>query len=98
MVVERPTATAAEVEKDEFVAGGRTLCRKLEEYAPRNVAFLGKAAFAAITKSRAISWGRQPTTFAGAATWVLPNPSGLNRGFSLTALVEAYSELRREIN
>jgi TDG/mug DNA glycosylase family protein len=26
--------------------------------------------------------------------WVLPNPSGLNRGFALDALVRAYSELR----
>jgi TDG/mug DNA glycosylase family protein len=97
VVVERPTATAAEVESEEFVAGGRVLCRKLERYAPHHVAFLGKAAFAAITRSREVSWGRQPTTFAGAASWVLPNPSGLNRGFSLSALVEAYGQLRREL-
>lgn len=98
VVVERPTASAAEVDDDEFLAGGRDLCRKIEQHAPRHVAFLGKAAFSAITKEREISWGRQPTTFAGAAIWVLPNPSGRNRGFSLTALVEAYSELRRELD
>jgi TDG/mug DNA glycosylase family protein len=32
--------------------------------------------------------------FAGARVWVLPNPSGLNRAFSLQALVAAYQELR----
>jgi TDG/mug DNA glycosylase family protein len=26
--------------------------------------------------------------------WILPNPSGLNRGFTLAALVTAYAELR----
>jgi TDG/mug DNA glycosylase family protein len=38
--------------------------------------------------------GRQSVEFAGAAAWVLPNPSGLNRSFTLDALVQAYSELR----
>jgi double-stranded uracil-DNA glycosylase len=32
--------------------------------------------------------------FASIATWILPNPSGLNRSFTLGALVRAYSELR----
>ena len=41
----------------------------------------------------AIAWGRQPGRFGGAAVWVLPNPSGLNRNFSLAALVEAYRDL-----
>jgi TDG/mug DNA glycosylase family protein len=41
-----------------------------------------------------VEWGRQPTEFAGTMAWVLPNPSGLNRSFSLDALVAAYSEFR----
>jgi len=98
VVVERATATAAEVKREEFSAGGLVLCQKLERYAPHNVAFLGKAAFAAISKNREISWGQQPTTFAGAPTWVLPNPSGLNRSFNLKALVQAYRELRGELD
>jgi len=35
--------------------------------------------------------------FGGAPAWVLPNPSGLTRGFSLDALVQAYSAFRVEI-
>jgi TDG/mug DNA glycosylase family protein len=95
VVVERPTASADEIAHHEFVAGGVALCRKIERYAPRNVAFLGKAAFAAIAGNREVSWGRQPAAIGGAAIWILPNPSGRNRGFSLTALVEAYGQLRR---
>jgi TDG/mug DNA glycosylase family protein len=32
--------------------------------------------------------------FGGAEVWVLPNPSGLNRAFSLEELVSAYRDLR----
>jgi TDG/mug DNA glycosylase family protein len=96
-VVARPTAGADEIANDEYVAGGRALRRKIERYAPRSVAFLGKAAFAAIAKQRDVSWGRQSATFGGTAIWVLPNPSGRNFAFSLAALVEAYGELRRDL-
>jgi TDG/mug DNA glycosylase family protein len=29
--------------------------------------------------------------------WIVPNPSGLNRGFTLDALVTAYAELREAL-
>jgi double-stranded uracil-DNA glycosylase len=41
-----------------------------------------------------VGWGRYPPGFAETMAWVLPNPSGLNRGFALDALVGAYTELR----
>jgi TDG/mug DNA glycosylase family protein len=94
-VVRRPTAGAGEVVSNEFRAGGVVLRERIEEYAPRNIAFLGKAAFAAIMQKREVSWGGQPDTFAGAAVWILPNPSGRNRSFSLADLIDAYSALRR---
>ena len=58
-VVERPTATGREVGVDEFVASGLALRGKIERYAPHHLAFLGKAAFAAITAERNVEWGRQ---------------------------------------
>jgi TDG/mug DNA glycosylase family protein len=57
------------------------------------VAFLGKRALSGMLAKPDIAWGRQPSEFAGTIAWVLPNPSGLNRGFTLDALVRAYSEL-----
>jgi TDG/mug DNA glycosylase family protein len=45
---------------------------------------------------KTVDWGLQPERFGGAKAWVLPNPSGLNRGFSLDQLVEAYGLLRIE--
>ena len=41
-----------------------------------------------------INWGRFPMEFAGTMAWILPNPSGLNRGFTLDALVGAYTAFR----
>jgi TDG/mug DNA glycosylase family protein len=92
--VARPTRSAAEVSRDEFTSSAQALERKLAALKPRAIAFLGKAAYAAITKTAKVEWGRQPAPFAGAQVWVLPNPSGLNRNFQLDTLVAAYRELR----
>ncbi|OWT59184.1 G/U mismatch-specific DNA glycosylase [Candidimonas nitroreducens] len=94
VVVDRPTIRADEVSRQEFQASHGTLHRKIELFAPAYIAFLGKAAYSAISGRRDIAWGLQPERFAGAVAWVLPNPSGLNRAFRLDDLVQAYRELR----
>jgi double-stranded uracil-DNA glycosylase len=91
--VERPTVSASELKSREFHEAAEELERKLRRYVPRNVAFLGKPAFAAIFRQRSVEWGQQFMKFGGAEVWVLPNPSGLNRAFSLDELVSAYREL-----
>ncbi|MFM0337039.1 G/U mismatch-specific DNA glycosylase [Paraburkholderia fungorum] len=93
-VVSRPTARADELSQWEFKAAASEFEQKIERHAPQCVAFLGKMALAAMSGRRDIQWGAQPRTFGGARVWVLPNPSGLNRSFSLDALVIAYRELR----
>jgi TDG/mug DNA glycosylase family protein len=92
--VERPTVCASDLKRSDFVDGSSKLARKVEQFGPRYIAFLGKPACSAIFNQRAIPWGLQPTRFAGAAVWILPNPSGLNRAFTLGGLVTAYQELR----
>lgn len=93
-VVSRPTARAADLSRSELELAGDDFRRKVERYAPRHVAFLGKMALAAISGTRSIHWGLQTEPFGGACAWVLPNPSGLNRAFDLDALVVAYREVR----
>ncbi len=92
--VERPTVKASELTSHEFHEGAADLERKLRRYRPRFLAFLGKPAFAAIFRQRRVDWGQQAIRFGGADVWVLPNPSGLNRAFSLDSLVSFYRELR----
>jgi len=91
--VSRATARADQLSPSEIEAAACGLEQKVRRYAPRYIAFLGKAALSAITRQREIEWGLQANTFGGARAWVLPNPSGLNRGFSLDSLVAAYREL-----
>ncbi|MDR3535202.1 MAG: G/U mismatch-specific DNA glycosylase [Acetobacteraceae bacterium] len=94
-VVERPTARADQLSAQEFIAVAAHFEQKIARYAPRFVAFLGKAAYSALSGRREIAWGSQSTALGGAAVWVLPNPSGRNRAFSLDQLVSAYSQLYR---
>lgn len=93
-VVRRPTKRATEISRDEFRQAQSSFESKIKHYAPRSIAFLGKRAILALTGQPSVNWGRLPVGFAGTTAWVLPNPSGLNRGFTLDALVRAYTELR----
>lgn len=95
--VARPTARADELSRAEIEAEALQFEAKIRRYAPDVIAFLGKAAICAMSGARDIEWGPQTARFGGARAWVLPNPSGLNRAFSLEALAAAYSELRSAV-
>jgi double-stranded uracil-DNA glycosylase len=92
--VDRATSRAGELSRYEFERAAAGLSAKIARYSPTYTAFLGKPAFSAIFGRRLVSWGKQDVLLGGSKTWVLPNPSGLNRSFSLHQLVLAYSELR----
>ncbi|MGR9348847.1 G/U mismatch-specific DNA glycosylase (plasmid) [Rhizobium leguminosarum] len=92
--VSRPTKSASELKRQDYLSAAPVLENKIRKFSPANLAFLGKAAYAAISLRADVEWGRQPEKFAGAAVWLLPNPSGLNRAFTLTTLTEHYLELR----
>lgn len=94
-VVERPTARADQLSKQEFIFAAADFEKKIARYSPRCVAFLGKAAYSALSGQRQVGWGLQPATFGNAAVWVLPNPSGRNLAFSQARLVDAYRSLRQ---
>ena len=93
-VVRRATQKASDVSAEEFRQARPDFEAKMRRHAPRALAFLGKRALAAMIGRPDVAWGRQPEAFAATMAWVLPNPSGLNRGFALDALVRAYTELR----
>jgi TDG/mug DNA glycosylase family protein len=96
-VVRRATARASDVPVAEFKLARSAFERKMHRYAPRYLGFLGKRALSAMNNQPDIDWGRQRARLATAAVWVLPNPSGLNRGFTLDALVRSYAELRSAV-
>jgi TDG/mug DNA glycosylase family protein len=93
-LVNRATATADEVEPNEFVEGRKRLEAKLRKYRPKVVAFLGVGAYCHAFGLKSAKVGRQPERFGGAQIWVLPNPSGLNANYQLPDLVKLFRALR----
>ncbi|MGA2537267.1 MAG: G/U mismatch-specific DNA glycosylase [Terracidiphilus sp.] len=91
--VARPTVSATDLSRDDYVSARAPFARKMAKYRPRYIAFLGKPAVSVFLNQRDLSWGLQKTTLGGSAVWVLPNPSGLNRAFTLGMLTDAYREL-----
>ncbi len=96
-VVARTTATAAELAPEEFVAGGRSLERKLRRHRPRRLAVLGIGAFRTAFGRPKATLGPQPEPIAGTPVWVLPNPSGLNANHQLADLAALFAELRAAV-
>lgn len=94
-LVTRVTATAAELADEELRAGGRRVEALVRDLGPRHVAFLGLTTYRVAFGRRGATVGEQTERLAEARIWVLPNPSGLNAGWSKARLVEAYGALRR---
>lgn len=97
-VVRRATRRASEIAPQEFRQARPEFEDRMRRFVPRSLAFLGKRACGAMMNVGDVQWGRQREPIAGTAAWILPNPSGLNRGFTLGALVRAYTELRIALN
>lgn len=96
-IVSRATKRADEIAVAEFQQARPEFEIRMRQYMPRVIAFLGKRALAGMIHKPDVQWGILPMEFAGTTAWVLPNPSGLNRGFTLNNLVTVYSELRKTL-
>lgn len=92
-LVNRATATAAELAPGEFIAGRQRLAAKVRRYRPRTVAFLGIGAYCQAFSVKQAAVGPQRLPLEGARVWVLPNPSGLNANYQLAALVKLFRRL-----
>ena len=96
-VVARATATAAELDADELRQGAVALEQRVARWRPRALAVLGVGAYRTGFARSAAVFGRQAEDVAGVPVWVLPNPSGLNAHYSLTALGELFGRLREAV-
>ena len=94
-VVERATATAAELSGDEYVEGGRRLAAKVRRYRPAFLAVLGVGAYRTAFARPKARLGRQDEMIGESIVWVLPNPSGLNAHYQPRDLARLFAELRR---
>ena len=96
-LIARMTPGIDALRPEEYVAGARVLRRKIRRFKPAIVGLVGVSIYRSLFNVRSgthVSLGLQAETLEGARVFVLPNPSGRNRTFTLDALVQAYSELR----
>jgi TDG/mug DNA glycosylase family protein len=96
-VVNRATATAAELSAEELVAGGQRLLATAQRYRPRCIAVLGVTAYRAAFGRPKAGFGQQEERIADSIVWVLPNPSGLNAHYTPADLARVFGELRAEV-
>jgi TDG/mug DNA glycosylase family protein len=93
-VVSRASAAADELTREELIAGGEELARKVKRYKPRYLAIVGVGAYRTAFDRPKAKMGLQDDTIGETKIWVLPNPSGLNANYQAAALVQLYAELR----
>jgi TDG/mug DNA glycosylase family protein len=96
-VVPFATASAAELTREDFIAGGRRLASKAKRYTPKIIAILGVGAYRQAFDNLKAQIGAQPERIHDARVWVLPNPSGLNANYRLPELVKLFRQLRRAV-
>lgn len=96
-LVDRATATADELEKEELHEGGKRLLRKLQVFRPKVLAVLGISAYRTAFEQPKAKLGRQPELLAETIVWVLPNPSGLNAHFPPAKLADVFRDFRKEL-
>jgi TDG/mug DNA glycosylase family protein len=112
-LVPRPSPGINDLAPSEYVAGWKTLDRKIRRYRPKVVALVGVTLYRAIApllagevdrktraavRSRPIALGPLPAVIHGAQVFVLPNPSGRNANFTYAEMLAAFTALRTMLN
>ncbi len=95
-LVQRATARASELDREEFRAGGERLVELVDRLEPEVVAVAGVTAYRDAFGDRGAAMGRQQTSIGGSQLWVVPNPSGLNAHETIDSLAHWYGQVARE--
>lgn len=96
-IVARPSRTAAELGKEEYVAGREELKRKLTEYRPCIACYAGIGVYREFAQIKNVRCGRQSVSVvSGVTDFVVPSPSGRNP-ILFSRQLEYYQELKRKI-
>lgn len=96
-LVQRATATAAELSDEEYRKGGTRIRRMVRKWKPRAVCFLGVGAYGTAYGIKRVKVGPQEGDFEGSLLWIIPNPSGLNANYQLPDYVRMLRELRETL-
>jgi double-stranded uracil-DNA glycosylase len=86
-LVKRATVGADELTAEEYRAGAERLAWTVELLHPETVCFVGLTGYRVAIDRKAVA-GPLPGGFAGAAAYLMPNPSGLNAHATPASLAE----------
>lgn len=96
-IVNRATATAAELTPEELRDGSKRLVKKVERYRPHTLAILGISAYRIAFNVPKAGLGRQRIQIGETVVWVLPNPSGLNAHYQIDDLAQWFRQCAADI-
>lgn len=93
-IVSRPTRAAAEITRQEYVAGRAELKLKLQTYKPQIACYVGIGVYQQFSGKSNIVCGLQPEpVIPGILDFVVSSPSGLNR-IPLQTQLACFTELK----
>ncbi|MGH4001415.1 MAG: G/U mismatch-specific DNA glycosylase [Pseudonocardiaceae bacterium] len=92
-IVPRATARADELSPAELIAGGARLRKLVDELRPVALGVVGITAYRVAFAAPKAAVGPQPAVGA-TLVWALPNPSGLNAHWSLSAMAAEFARFR----
>jgi double-stranded uracil-DNA glycosylase len=96
-VVQRATATAAELKRAEYVAGGKRLKSIVARYTPKWIAVLGVGAYRVAFDAPSADVGEQDEMIGSTKVWLLPSPSGLNAHYQPRDLAKLFRKFREAV-
>jgi TDG/mug DNA glycosylase family protein len=97
-IVERPTKAADEITKEEYKKGREILKKKISQYKPRFVCYVGKGVYQEFSKKKEIPWGLQnESVIPGSRDFVAPSSSGLVR-MKVAEIIAIYRKLSELLN
>lgn len=92
-IVARPTKTAAKITKQEYKEGATILRRKIAQYKPNIVCYVGKGVYEQLMGRKQIAWGKQgESVVPGVIDFVAPSSSGLVR-MPMDDIIAIYKQL-----
>jgi double-stranded uracil-DNA glycosylase len=102
-LVPRATPGIDTLRPQEFVAGARTLRRKIARFQPAVVALIGVTVYRSLFGLGSkipvrLGLQRERFSFHRARVFVLPNPSGRNANFSYGEMLTSFRQLRRALS
>lgn len=89
-LVNRATARASELDREELRRGAERLRDLVADITPRVVAVAGITAYRDAFGERSAEPGPQPGALVSSELWVVPNPSGLNAHETVDSLADWY--------